>query len=178
MSPIHESGGKQRDRWPLAMDLEGIPRNTAERTRLLEQQRLSEEELPDMAVPMRGLTQPVPNQFAGSAPQETVVDINNPPHRNYNPYDPKNEFPRMLYNHDTGKVLTVNSAKKEQIATTKHGFQREPAPDRNYHGARSGMMAPVKAVLEPREDELIAADLAEEEEGEEVSVSAGSKKKK
>lgn len=127
-----------------------------------------------MAVPMRGLTSPTDNRFAASAPQEVIVDINNPPRRNFNPYDPKNEFPKMLYNHETGKVLTVNSSKEEQIATQKHGFQREPSPDRNYHGARSGLVAPVKPVAEPREEEMIASELEEmEEQGEPVAVAAG-----
>ncbi len=119
-----------------------------------------------MAAPMRGQTRTVPNQFAADKPRETIVDINNPPHRNFNPHAPENEFPKMLFHHDTGKVLTVNSAKEEKIATEKHGFQLKPAPDRNYHGARSGMIAPVKPVAEPREEEMIASELEKEEETE------------
>lgn len=115
-----------------------------------------------MAVPMRGLTQPSSNQFAEPKP-EVITDINNPPRRNYNPNLPENQYPKMLYHHDTGKVLTVHSAREENLAISRHGFQLKPAPDRNYHTVKNGMVAPMKEAAEPREEELIAMELAEED---------------
>ena len=32
-----------------------------------------------------------------------ITDINNPPRKPYNPRDPQNEFPKMLYHHGNGK---------------------------------------------------------------------------
>ncbi len=108
---------------------------------------------------------PVTNSFAVDyAAGNSVVDINNPPRKPYNPHAPENEFPKMLYNHESGKVLTVSSAKEEQLAIKKHGFQRAPAPDREYHMAKTGMVAPMKPEAAPREEALIAQELAEEED--------------
>ena len=105
----------------------------------------------------------VRNHFAVDDPVEVVTDLNNPPHKNYNPRAVENQYPKMLYNHDSGKVLIVNSEKEEQLAIKKHGFQLKPDPGRDYSRARAGMVAPAKAQVEPREEELIAAELAEEE---------------
>jgi hypothetical protein len=128
--PINESNRKSRDRWPLEFDLEGIPRDSGERKRLLEQREASMD--PE-------------NFFAASQPvTDTVVDINNPPrNRNYNPHAPENQFPKMLYHHDSGQVLVVKSA-AEQKAAEKKGFQLKPSPNRDYSKVKHGSLALVK----------------------------------
>jgi hypothetical protein len=73
---------KIRERWPLEFDLAGIPRETAVRSQLKEQ--YEEEGMPNA---------PSPNRFVSGA----VVDINAPAREPYNPRDPKNEFPKILY---------------------------------------------------------------------------------
>jgi hypothetical protein len=160
--PIHEANHpKSRDRFPLAFDLEGVPRETADRERLLASQ-IEERSLNSAPAEGEPFMTPVTNSFAVDyAAGNSVIDINNPPRKPYNPHDPKNEFPKMLYNHETGKVLTVASTKEEQVAIKKHGFKREPAPDREYHLAKSGMVAPMKQEAEPREEAMIAQELAD-----------------
>jgi hypothetical protein len=76
--------GRTRERWPLDFDLSGIERDTQVRN-----QKKQELEMP---VPL------VTNRFVSGK----VVDINNPQRAPYNPFDPKNEFPKMLY-HPTEK---------------------------------------------------------------------------
>ena len=69
----------------------------------------------------------VKNHFAVDAPTETIVDINNPPHKNYNPNDPKNEFPKMLYpaNYPLSKAVIAGS-KEEEAKLVKKGFSLKP----------------------------------------------------
>jgi hypothetical protein len=71
-------GRKPRERWPLEFDLAGVPRETDVRNRITEE---------EMA------RTPSPNRFVSGA----VVDINAPAREPYNPRDPKNEFPKILY---------------------------------------------------------------------------------
>lgn len=77
---------KQRETWPLEMDLTGVERDTAIRKAVKPQ---LEESM------SRSLST---NSFIG----EKSIDINKPPMATYNPYDPKNEYPKMLY-HQTKK---------------------------------------------------------------------------
>jgi len=44
------------------------------------------------------MAQPVSNSFVGGA----TIDLNRPPQVAYNPHDPKNQYPKMLY-HQTKK---------------------------------------------------------------------------
>jgi hypothetical protein len=121
--PLNEANPRsRRARYPLAFDLEGVPRDNAERDRLLlaEREQLTEEQNP-VNVPL------VKNTFTVDQPQqpETVVDINNPPHRNYNPRDPKNEFPKMLYPPTEGKPVVVQS-KEQEAEFLKKKFTHKP----------------------------------------------------
>jgi hypothetical protein len=84
---FHEFGNyKPRETWPVEMDLAGVERNTTIRKAIKPQ---LEESM------SRSLST---NSFVG----EKSIDLNKPPHVAYNPYDPKNEYPKMLY-HQTKK---------------------------------------------------------------------------
>jgi len=102
---------------------------------------------------------PTRNSFTVDQPTVGISDINNPPHKNYNPHDPKNQYPKMLYHHGTGRVLTVAN-EKEQKAAMKRDFQLEPSLDHDYSKVnRAGIAA--KASSEPkREEEMSAEELA------------------
>jgi len=154
--PLNESIGKApRARWPLSFDLEGVPQDTKTRKNLLERQNLQviEEES------MSPVTQSVRNSFTVDQPEVAITDINNPPHRNFNPYAPENQYPKMVYHHETGRVLKVASEKEEKAAS-KRGFKLKPSPDFDYSKvSRAGIAA--KASTEPkREEEMSAEELA------------------
>lgn len=101
----------------------------------------------------------VQNNFAVDQPAvPEITDINNPPRKNYNPFDPKNRYPRMLYHHDTGRVLTVANEKEEK-ASVKRGYQLKPSPGHDYSNLRGGI-APTKLNQPKAEEEMSAADLA------------------
>jgi len=158
--PLNESNRKVRDRWPLAFDLEGVPRETAERERLLKEHQALESIAIQEEPPMQG-THPVPNSFAVDFQAgNNVVDINNPPKQRY----VHQEFPKHVYDHETGRVLEVKD-EREQKAALKKGFKLEPALDRDYSKiTRSGNVAPTK----PPAPEPILSDaeiLAADEEG-------------
>lgn len=160
--PIYESSRKRRERWPLAFDLEGVPRDSSERERLLVEQKLLEPNSNFNKEPLMQGTYPVQNYFAVDAPTETVVDINNPPAKRY----VHQEFPKMVYHHDSGHVLTVND-EKELKAAVKRGFKLKPSPAHDYSQIKSGKMAPMKEVVAEREQELSAADMRQEDENDE-----------
>ena len=107
--PIYESHASRsiRDRWPLEFDLEGVPRETAERERLLNHRQEGE----------MGKTSPVTNSFAVDYQQGNgVIDLNNPPKKPY----VYQEYPKMLYA-ASGKYLVVqNEAEERRYA--KHGY--------------------------------------------------------
>jgi len=153
--PLNESTRKApRERWPLAFDLEGVPRDTETRKQLLESQNLAIESEESMSP-----VTPTRNSFTVDKPTVEITDINNPPRKNYNPHDPANEFPKMLYHHETGRVLNVAN-EKEQKAALKRGFTLQPSPDFDYSKVnRAGLAA--KASTEPkREEEMSAEELA------------------
>ena len=160
--PLNEASRKDpRSRWPLEFDLTGVPRDTATRKQLLEQKRnletletLSEETMPSV--------QSVRNSFTVDQPTTdgpAITDINNPPRKNYNPKGPANQYPKMLYHHENGRVLKVASDKEEKAAT-KRGFKLKPSQDFDYSKVnRAGIAA--KASSEPkREEEMSAEELA------------------
>ena len=160
--PLNESTGKApRARWPLAFDLEGVPQDTKTRKNLLEQQNLQVLEEEPMSP-----AQSVRNSFTVDKPEVEITDINNPPHRNFNPYAPENQYPKMLYHHKTGRVLKVANEKEEK-ASLKRGFDLKPSPDFDYSNvSRAGIAA--KASNEPkREEEMSAEELAALDEGDE-----------
>jgi hypothetical protein len=104
---LNESKFKQRERWPLQFDLEGIPQE--------QRQQLMEENLPGPQ-----------NVFAADYQQGNgVMDINNPPVPRYGTAkNPFNEYPKMLYM-DGKKPITVDS-KKEEEKMVKLGYQVKP----------------------------------------------------
>ena len=164
--PINESTRKTRERWPLEFDLTGVPRDTATRQRLLEQKQILEQTPEEPMSPAPNMTTPVRNSFTVDKPEVTITDINNPPRTNYNPYDPKNEFPKMLYHHETGRVLKVMN-EKEQKAALKRNFELKPSPGHDYSKvSRAGIAAPADHG-EKREEEMSAEELAALDEAEE-----------
>lgn len=102
---INESKFKQRERWPLEFDLEGIPQE--------QRQQLMEATLPQ-------------NTFAVDYQQGNgVTDINNPNIPRYGTaQNPHREYPKMLY-HESHKPLVVENKKDEEKAL-KNGFQLKP----------------------------------------------------
>lgn len=99
---------------------------------------------------------PTRNSFTVDKPTVEITDINNPPRRNYNPHDPQNEYPKMLYHHETGRVLQVNNQKEEKAAL-KREFKLKPSPGHDYSKVnRAGIAAPVGA--EPKREEQMSAE--------------------
>lgn len=138
--PVNESTRKLKDRWPLEFDLAGVP--TAERQKLLGQIRqegtLSE------------------NFFAVDYQAgDFVSDINNPPKERY----VYQEFPKMVYDHESGALLQVND-EKQQKAALKKGFQLKPSPRHDYSQVKNGFAA-VKGEAPVRVEEISAEQLAE-----------------
>ena len=169
--PLNEASRKApRERWPLEFDLTGVPRDTTTRKQLLEQKRnletletLSEESMPTV--------QSVRNSFTVDQPTTdgpAITDINNPPRKNYNPRDAKNEFPRMLYHHETGRVLKVEN-EKEQKAALKRGFDLKPSPDHDYSKVNRAGIAAKSTTGPKREEEMSAEELAALDEADQAS---------
>jgi hypothetical protein len=155
--PLHEAKSKNsRESFPLAFDLEGVPRERATRELLMQQERQKQNEDHSMNSPE--------NHFAVDQMQE--FDPNKPPQRPYNPHDPKNQFPRIVYHHDTGHVLQVED-EKQLKAATKRAYKLTPAPDRDYSKiTSSGIAAKISAADVREEQQLSAADLAAIDEAE------------
>lgn len=109
---------------------------------------------------------PVTNSFAvDHGAGETVLDINNPPRKNYNPNAPENQFPRAVYHHETGRVLHVSN-EKELKAALKRDFDLKPSAGRDYSKISAAGIAAPKTVAELREEEMSAEDLAALDEAE------------
>lgn len=156
--PINESTRKpKRERWPLWMDIEGVPRDNAVREKILADQKLIEA-LEEQEPSMKSQ-----NSFTVDKPV-VITDINNPPHKNYNPNDPKNEFPKMVYHHGNGRVLTVHN-KQEEAAVLKRGFDLKPSAGHDYSQLRGGVAKPV-TIEAKREEEMSAEELAALDEAE------------
>lgn len=119
--PINESKRKTRERWPLAFDLEGEPRDTATRQKRLELERaLETEETETMKGPNL-----VTNSFAVDYSAGPVVtDLNNPPHKN-TPYQP---YPRMMYppNWPAAKPVKVEGKEQEDLYLKKKFTLKPP----------------------------------------------------
>lgn len=161
--PLNEASRKApRERWPLEFDLEGVPRDTATRKQLIEQQQRTLEAPEEDMSPVTATR----NSFTVDKPEVAITDINNPPRKPYSPSDPKNEYPKMVYHHETGRVLTVHNDKEEKAAL-KRKFELTPSPDHDYSKvSRAGVAT--KASKEPkREEEMSAEELAALDEAEE-----------
>jgi hypothetical protein len=98
------------------------------------------------------LKQAPPEQFMDSTLQPAaIVDINNPKI----PRAPYQEFPKTVYHHKTGHVLTVKD-EDELKAQKKRGFKTEPSPNHDYsqiqHGRAALKAKDPDALPEPDED--------------------------
>ena len=164
--PLNEASRKApRERWPLEFDLTGVPRDTKVRKNLLEQQH-QEESMAPAAQSVRTITE---NHFTVDQPSTDVfiTDINNPPKKAYNPRDPQNQYPKMLYHHGNGRILKVANEKEEKAAL-KRDFKLQPSPDYDYSKVNQNSGIAAKAVHAPREESMSAEDLAaldEEDQG-------------
>ena len=159
--PLNEATRKpSRSRWPLEFDLTGVPRDTATRQQLLEQKQILEQTPEeDSMSPAPNQTTPVRNSFTVDKPEVVITDINNPPRQNYNPHDAKNEFPKMVYHHESGRVLKVAND-KEQKAAIKRGFDLKPSPNHDYSKVNRAGIAALAEHGEKREEEMSAEELA------------------
>jgi len=106
----------------------------------------------------------VSNFFAvDKATSPQVIDINNPGGPRYGtPQNPFKHYPKMVYNHKTGKVLNVQNQAQHEAAK-RRDFKDQPDPNRDYHNVRSGMTALPKKEVEPREHVMTAEELEEME---------------
>lgn len=164
--PLNESKRKTRERWPLSFDLEGIPRDTATRTQLLQQQQILESFEKEQSM------SPVPatkNSFATDIQQETVVDINDPKVARYGTkQNPFREFPKMVYHHALGHVLVVQN-EQQHAAAKRRGFDDKPANHRDYSKVKSGMVAPI-AEKGPEREHVLTNEEIEHMEADELAA--------
>lgn len=163
--PLNESKRKTRERWPLAFDLEGIPRDTATRTQLLQSRQILEslEQEQSMSVPLPR------NHFATDIQQDTVVDINDPKVPPYGtPKNPFRAYPKMVYHHDSGHVLTVQND-QQYAAAKKRGFEDKPSLHRDYSKVKSGMVAPV-VEKGPEREHVLTNEEIEQMEADELAA--------
>lgn len=78
------------------------------------------------------------NSFAVDyGPGETVIDINNPPTTRYQ----HQEFPRLVYQHESGQVMQVADA-KQLAAALKKNFDLKPASNRDYSKVTNVVLNP------------------------------------
>lgn len=142
---INERPGPQKSRWPMSFDIEAIPRDSATRTQLLEQERAN---MADN------------NKFAGE------IDLNNPPKDpNYVPLP----FPKMIY-HADGRFTIVKDDQELSVAKRK-GFETKPHPDYDYSRYKNGRAEKKEAVVpeetfveEPAPSEEVTAEVPVAEE--------------
>lgn len=177
--PLNEASAKpRRPRFPLEFDLAGVPRDTTTRKRLLEEMKEnmspSNVFLSDKAAaganPLAAMTEEqkadLLDLLLKQAPVGKEIDLSKPVVHPYNPRDPKNQYPRMLYHHKTGHTLTVKDARQEKAASAR-GYQREPSEEHDYSAIPSHGIAPRKAATVTRpKPEFTAEDLAELDEQE------------
>lgn len=108
------------------------------------------------------------NHFAVDYNTETIMDINKPPQRRYVHQD----FPRFVYNHDSGQVLRVDDDRQLKAAQKK-GFDVKPDTRRDYStignvvldqrtNEFSAGIAPMRAAASARQELTTAAQLVEE----------------
>ena len=108
------------------------------------------------------------NHFAVDYNTETIMDINKPPQKRYVHQD----FPRFVYNHDSGQVLRVDDDRQLKAAQKK-GFDLKPDTRRDYStignvvldqrtNEFSAGIAPMRAAASARQELQTAAQLVEE----------------
>jgi hypothetical protein len=172
--PINEARRNVRDRWPLQFDLEAVPRDNAERARLLKEMRglsAPPEEIMNTPQVTNNFTvdklsaeqkQELLNLLLTDAPTGREIDLNKPV---IVPYRHK-EFPRMIYHHDSGHTLEIAAgpnADKELKAALKKGFQLKPAPGRDYSQVKRGI-APLASAATASDDGPPEVDFDETED--------------
>ena len=159
--PLNEASRKApRERWPLEFDLTGVPRDTRTRKNLLAEKH-QEESMAQTQQSVHGVRTITENHFTVDQPSNDVfiTDINNPPRKAYNPHDPKNQYPKMLYHHGNGRVLKVANEKEEKAAL-KRDFKLAPSPDYDYSKVNQNSGIAAKAIHAPREESMSAEELA------------------
>ena len=159
--PLNESSRKApRERWPLEFDLTGVPRDTRTRKNLLAEKH-QEESMAQTQQSVHGVRTITENHFTVDQPPNDVfiTDINNPPRKAYNPRDPQNQSPKMLYHHGNGRVLKVANEKEEKAAL-KRDFKLAPSPDYDYSKVNQNSGIAAKAIHAPREESMSAEELA------------------
>ena len=159
--PLNESSRKApRERWPLEFDLTGVPRDTRTRKNLLAEKH-QEESMAQTQQSVHGVRTITENHFTVDQPSNDIfiTDINNPPRKAYNPRDPQNQYPKMLYHHGNGRVLKVANEKEEKAAL-KRDFKLAPSPDYDYSKVNQNSGIAAKAIHAPREESMSAEELA------------------
>ena len=168
--PLNEASRKApRERWPLEFDLTGVPRDTRTRKNLLAEKH-QEESMAQTQQSVHGVRTITENHFTVDQPSNDVfiTDINNPPRKAYNPHDPKNQYPKMLYHHGNGRVLKVANEKEEKAAL-KRDFKLAPSPDYDYSKVNQNSGIAAKAIHAPREESMSAEELAALDEADQGS---------
>ena len=168
--PLNEASRKApRERWPLEFDLTGVPRDTRTRKNLLAEKH-QEESMAQTQQSVHGVRTITENHFTVDQPSNDVfiTDINNPPRKAYNPRDPQNQYPKMLYHHGNGRVLKVGNEKEEKAAL-KRDFKLAPSPDYDYSKVNQNSGIAAKAIHAPREESMSAEELAALDEADQAS---------
>lgn len=103
------------------------------------------------------------NVFSVDQPQqnENVIDLSKggPNVARYgSPQNPRKEYPKMVYDHDSGRVLVVQN-EAQHAAAKKRNFLDHPSPNHDYSKVRSGSIAPIKEEGPEREKLMTVEDL-------------------
>ena len=168
--PLNEASRKApRERWPLEFDLTGVPRDTRTRKNLLAEKH-QEDSMAQTQQSVHGVRTITENHFTVDQPSNDIfiTDINNPPRKAYNPRDPQNQYPKMLYHHGNGRVLKVANEKEEKAAL-KRDFKLAPSPDYDYSKVNQNSGIAAKAIHAPREESMSAEELAALDEADQGS---------
>ena len=168
--PLNEASRKApRERWPLEFDLTGVPRDTRTRKNLLAEKH-QEESMAQTQQSVHGVRTITENHFTVDQPSNDIfiTDINNPPRKAYNPRDPQNQYPKMLYHHGNGRVLKVANEREEKAAL-KRDFELTPSPDYDYSKVNQNSGIAAKAIHAPREESMSAEELAALDEADQAS---------
>lgn len=104
------------------------------------------------------------DELMKTVPTGREIDLGKPVIVPYRVGDPRNNYPKMVYNHDSGHVLTV-ADEKQWKAAQKRGFQEQPSLDHDYSKVKNNVAARKDRPV-PREDVMSAAQLAELDEEE------------
>ncbi len=168
--PLNEATRKpRRERHPLEFDLIGIPRTGRERDKLMQQiqedpfMTVTNSFAVDKPVPvaaaLQNLTPEQQNMLKNlldsfiSGGQGREFDLSKPPVVPYR----YQAFPKMVYHHTSGHMVTVHDIKQLQAAQKK-GFQDVPSPNHDYSQVKNGVAA-VKLAAAARPATLTAEDL-------------------